>query len=642
MPETEKIIRKIEILPDFIANQIAAGEVVQRPESVVKELIENSLDAGADTFAVIVRDAGKQLIHVVDNGIGMTKEDLALACMRHATSKIFTSEDLENIKTYGFRGEALASISSVANIEIRTKRESDTHGWKLTVEPMKKENIEPCNTDNGTQVFVRNLFYNVPARRKFLRANLTEFRYIADTMMKYALIHPDKRFTFYDGDSLIFNVLPTSPERRITELLGEKTTNSLIRVELENDFIKIEGFVGQPHLAKMSRSAQYLYLNKRSIQSKSLNYAIYSAFEHLLEKNMHPLFMLNLELDPKLVDVNVHPQKLEVKFDDERVIFKQINNAVLQALQKHNIIPEIRIKEQTANSPFEKIEFSTDLKSSEVFLVNKETGEIIEPKFHDKSIPVGTRPGAGFNRPDNINFQRENFHQGNHQPVDISAFDALFGKDTQENKTENDTSQFLRPQDVPQHKKPDFMYWQLHNKYIFCQTQSGVMIIDQHAAHERVLYERAIKAMNREFSYSQNLLFKIKLKLNSTEFSIIKELKDDFTNLGYQFVLNEPDELLLEGVPLDVRTGDEESTFKELIEQFEENQKIEHTNKRDNLAATFSCKAAIKTGDELTNEEIRRLIKDLFECSMPYSCPHGRPTILEFNLQEFDKRFSRT
>ena len=214
MPETEKIIRKIEILPDFIANQIAAGEVVQRPELVVKELIENSLDAGGDTIAVIVRDAGKQLIHVVDNGNGMTKEDLSLACKRHATSKIFTTEDLEDIKTFGFRGEALASMSSVANIEIRTKRESETLGWKLASEPMKQEIIEPCNTDNGTQVFVRNLFYNVPARRKFLRSNLTEFRYIADTMMKFALIHNDKRFTFYDGDSLIFNVIPSSAGKK--------------------------------------------------------------------------------------------------------------------------------------------------------------------------------------------------------------------------------------------------------------------------------------------------------------------------------------------------------------------------------------------------------------------------------------------
>jgi DNA mismatch repair protein MutL len=367
--KSENIIR---ILPDFIANQIAAGEVVQRPESVVKELVENSLDSGATCIILVVKNAGKSLIHVVDNGSGMTKNDLELSVKRHATSKVFNSEDLEEIKTFGFRGEALASVCSVAGVEIRTKQNDSEYGWKLISEPMKDVLIEASKCDNGTQVFVRNLFYNVPARRKFLKSNLTEFRYISDTIIKIALAKPDIRFTFYDDDTLIFDVKASGLKERIISLLGQTVKESLIEVEYENDFVKINGYIGEPHLARQSRSGQYFFLNGRSILSNSLSHAVFSCYEQLLDKNQKPLFVLNIKIDYSKVDVNVHPQKHEVKFDDERFVYNSIKSAVLSSLNSHQLIPETEFNLMNAANPFININEG----NSRVF-VNKITGEIV-------------------------------------------------------------------------------------------------------------------------------------------------------------------------------------------------------------------------------------------------------------------------
>ncbi|TAL67695.1 MAG: DNA mismatch repair endonuclease MutL [Bacteroidetes bacterium] len=630
----------IKILPEFIANQIAAGEVVQRPESVVKELVENSLDAGADSIAVIVKSAGKNLIHVYDNGVGMTKNDLNLSVKRHATSKIFSQEDLENIRTFGFRGEALASISSVANLEIRTRTGNDTTGWKLVAEPMKHEIIEPCNTDKGTQVFVRNLFYNVPARRKFLKTDLTEFRYISDTMLKFSLLNNHIRFTFYDDDVLIFDVYKDTIERRISDILGEKTAGSLMPVFIESEGIEISGFVGQPHLAKQSRTGQYLYLNGRSIQSKSLSYAVFSAYEHLLEKNANPFFIINMKVNPGTVDVNVHPQKHEVKFDDERYIFKLINTAVTEALRQHNLVPEVRIKEMESFSPIETMKSSP----GEFIMVNKVTGEVIE-NAPQKNFPGSSQTfsKSEFQHGEYKHFDRKNIPINLNKPNDSHAYEKLF---SESNKTsfhfDSITPIIDKVELSEQFDKPDYMFWQLHNKYIFTQTFNGLMMVDQHAAHERVLYERAIKAMNKEFNYSQNLLFPIITKVNPSELSTIKELAGELISLGYLLNIKEPDTIELQGVPQDVRNGLELSSLREIIENYVETQKLEHTNKRDRLAASYSCKAAIKAGDYLTKDEMKKLLKDLFKCSNPFSCPHGRPVIIEAKLDEFDKRFGRT
>ncbi|MCX6154150.1 MAG: DNA mismatch repair endonuclease MutL [Candidatus Kapabacteria bacterium] len=622
---------KIKILPDFIANQIAAGEVVQRPESVVKELIENSLDASANSIALVIRDAGKQLIHIVDNGEGMNRSDLELSIKRHATSKIRTSEDLEKIMTFGFRGEALASITSVAILEIRTRTASDDHGWQLVSEPLKEATLQPFNTVRGTQIFVRNLFYNVPARRKFLKSNLTEFRHIADTFLKIALIHFDKRFTFYDGDNMIFDVKPETQNVRIINLLGDKSRENLIPVDYQNEILKISGYTGFNENSKVSRANQYIYLNKRPIVNKALSHAIISSYEHLIEK-AQPFFIINIEIDPEQVDVNVHPQKNEVKFEDDRFLYSSLHKAINESLIRTGAIPQVKFDQQTAMNPFQTIGSNSSDKEN-FMIVNKTTGEIISQN------PYSPSSNNKYNsyQPD---FARK--ESGQNHNFDLRSMDALFGRSDEPKSDKvtietNDSYTSNSSIDLSFHPE----YWQLHNKYIILQTQTGMMIIDQHAAHERVLYEKALIMMNKEMKQSQSLLFPLRVRFSATQMSLINELKQDLDNLGFNFNIYD-DTLEFIGIPLDVKAGKEDHSLTEMLEVFESYEKFRPSTRRDNLAATFACKNAIKTGDKLTFDEMKGLITLLFKCEMPYACPHGRPTILEFKLEDFDKQFKRT
>ncbi|GAB1430588.1 DNA mismatch repair endonuclease MutL [Ignavibacteria bacterium] len=621
----------IHLLPEFLANQIAAGEVVQRPESAVKELVENACDAGATSVTVVVRGAGKSLIHIIDNGRGMSRADVAMSVKRHATSKIRTPEDLERIATLGFRGEALASIAAVALLEIRSRRTDDDAGWKLLSEPLKPETIEPYSAETGTQVIVRNLFYNVPARKKFLKSDLTEFRYISETMLKLALSRPDIRFVFYDGDTLIFDAPPSDIRGRVESLFGEQTAAGIIPVDYSATNIGVSGYVGQPHLAKQSRAGQFLFLNNRPIVSRSLSHAVFLSFEHLIDKNNHPFYVLNLTLDPSKVDVNVHPQKHEVKFDDERGAYNAIHAAVSEALSRTNLIPELQFRNQTAEQPFEKVQIGAA--RNDYAVVNRITGEIIEPARNE------THPPGKFQNHEKSGNLPESYHLPDFGrnvvgKQEQTAFDTLFGHDAPSNEQEQILSSELPPESMPM--------WQLHNKYIFVQSPKGVIIIDQHNAHERVLYERALRRMNKEFRASQELLFPAKASFSTGETALITEIDEDLRALGYDFDITPNGEAIIKGVPSDVRAGTEEKSLREVIEQYEEYSRIRHSDKRDNLAASFACKSAVKTGEYLERDEMRKLAADLFACDTPYVCPHGRPVILDFSLTEFDRRFGRT
>ncbi len=626
----------IEILPDFIANQIAAGEVVQKPESVVKELVENSLDSGADSIAVIVKGAGKQLIHIVDNGSGMSQDDLKLSITRHATSKIKSTDDLEEIKTFGFRGEALASIASIAQLEIRTKQKNSDLGWKLTSEPMCEPDIIPFQSEKGTQIFVKNLFYNVPARRKFLKSNLTEFKYISDTMLKFALSHPEIRFTFYDEDILIFDVKPSSLLNRIGKVLGQNVADYLLPLYFKNDFITITGFVGQPHLAKQSKSGQYLFLNGRSILSNALSYAVYSAFEHLIDKNKKPLFIIDIEVDYRFVDVNVHPQKHEVKFEDEKIVFNAIRNAVYSALEKFDLTPNIPISQHNAMAPVERIALNDS--DNNYMLVNTLTGEIIDSAPNTDEFKYSPKydyseKNHSSNNDYNNDYYRRKKQFDNNSPQAQTAYKSLF-----ENKPHLEAVSI-----TPRNLEVDgYNFWQLHNKYIFYQSEKGVIIIDQHNAHERIIFERAIKSMNKELSYSQSMLFPVEIKFDVSKSTVLKAIKEELHNLGFVFEFISNDSISLSSVPGDVSSGSESFTLLEIIDSFDANTEISHTNMRESIAATFSCKSAIKTGQVLSDSEMKSLVSQIFKCEMPYVCPHGRPIILNFTLAELDKSFGRT
>ncbi|MDC1068877.1 DNA mismatch repair endonuclease MutL [Candidatus Kapabacteria bacterium] len=601
----------INILPDFIANQIAAGEVVQRPESVIKELIENSLDAKSSNIHITIRDAGKSLIHIVDNGVGMSKSDLLLSIKRHATSKILTNKDLEAIKSFGFRGEALASISAVAKLEIITKQKNDTLGWKLISEPNKEINIEPVDTSIGTQILVKNLFFNTPARRKFLRANLTEYRHILDTINKFGLANPNIQLSFYDDNNLIYKLENESLKNRITNILGKKVFNNLINIDFKNDFIKISGFIGSPNIAKVSRSGQYLFLNTRSINNKSLNHAISSAFGPLLDRNQHPVFIIFLEINPEEIDINVHPQKHEVKFEDERAIYNTLKHAVQLCLRTNDMTSEFVFKNQQAEQPFIENKFDNNQ------IINKTTGEIIDkyeeqPDNQINNTNNSTKyPTNEFAKQSKNNFTKE-----------ISVFDSIFSDSILENST-------------------NFGYFQVHDKYIITQNEKGILVIDQHNAHERINYEKAILMLDKELSKSQQMLFPETFELDKKEITILEEIKDELIILGFQFSLNN-NKIEIFGKPTEIENGNEEKDLKEILSKFEENQELGRTNKRENIAASYSCRSAIKTGKKLNYDEMKNLHQNLMKCDTPEVCPHGRPVIMEITLKELDLQFGRT
>lgn len=606
---------RIKILPEYIANQIAAGEVVQRPESVVKELVENSLDAGADSIAVVIHNGGKKLIHIVDNGYGMGREDLLLSIRRHATSKIISAEDLEEIRTYGFRGEALASIAAVSQLEIRSRTLNSDLGWKLISEPNKEPTIEPISMDCGTQVFVKHLFYNVPARKKFLKSDLTEFRYISDTLLKIALCRNDVRFVFYDEDSLVFDVHKSTTEERIKVLLGDLIYDSILKVDFKSQGVRIWGYIGQPHLAKTSRGGQYLYLNGRSIKSKALTYAVFLAYEHLLEKQTNPFFFINIELDPKKFDVNVHPQKQEVKFEDDKFIFNLINNAVSKALSENNLTPSISI--QAKFEPIQKVPATENLNSKEFQLVNKLTGEIIEKKdFFENTRNLGFKEGFKF------------------KP-----------KASTSPKIRTNIENLMQPNEKFNLQLESGNQWktiyQIHNKFILIEKEDRIVLIDQHAAHERILFERASKAIYGNGSAVQQLLFPIILYLNSSEFSAIKEIQTELHKLGFNFKVSANGEIEIFGVPSDVIHSERVDIFKEILASFIETTEVRKSDIREHLIATYSCKAAIKTGQILTVEEMVALVNELYKCDIPFACPHGRPTIVEITIDDLDKTFCR-
>lgn len=639
--------RHIQLLPEFIANQIAAGEVVQRPESVVKELIENAFDAQATTIMVVVKDAGKQMIYVVDNGVGMTRDDLSLACRRHATSKVYTADDLDAIYTFGFRGEALASIASVANIEIRTIRRGEELGWKYSAEPNKEGTIEPFVIDCGTQIFVRNLFFNIPARKKFLRTNLTEFRYISDTMVKFALAKPNIRFIFYDNDTLIFDVKQQTLRERIEHLMGQETCDAMLQVEHTEGDIRVWGYIGIPSITRQTKSGQYLFLNGRSIQSKSLSFAIYSAYEHLLEKSKQPLYVINIELDPHQYDVNVHPQKHEVKFEDEKYMFNLLNKVISQTLADNNIVQDTVLEAIAAVSPFERVVVNDEeTRDRNVLLVNKSTGEIIDKKqqFEPKKYPGNYSSYHNpqvYKAPAPLNFNVDLLKpiagtetRSETNIIADATSDTAFDKDNLPHNKEIDLlRQFINDE-------LNFSFFQIHNKYLLIEVPDGVLIFDQHAAHERVLYERILHNMNKLFANSQQLLFPETLALSVGELAIIREIDTELHELGYEYnYLDNGLEML--AVPLDDAYNHDTISIKEIVGQYEEEQRIRISSKRDYLAASYACKAAIKTGKTMTKEETIRLFRDLLNCKMPYCCPHGRPVSIELSLTQFDKLFGR-
>lgn len=614
---------QIKILPQFIANRIAAGEVVGRPEAVVKELIENSIDAGANSLQLIIRDAGKSLIQVVDNGSGMNEDDAILSFQRHATSKISEADDLEHITTLGFRGEALASIAAVAQVELKTRRADEELGTLIKNHGSEIVEHTKIQAEKGTSIAVRNLFYNTPARRNFLKTNQTEFRHIYDTFTRLAIANFGCGFSFINEDEEIFDLPSQSLIERLTSIFGKEAGENLLEVDHTNELLSLKGYISKPSFTKKNKQDQNLYLNNRYVVSKALSFAVHSAYEDLVDKGDYPNFFLFLKLDPAKFDINVHPSKLEVKFEEERALFSFIRRGVWNTLEKNDLIVKVKIPEPTGFD----IAQNKPVYNTNIFKSTNFTGKVPQ--------------AGGFT-----------FKKHEDAPGEQTVIHEMFGKNSNsafEFTDEGIPEQAKTPLEEKMYKEPDTdslvsknEIWQFQRKYIMYQLESTLMIIDQHAAHERILYEQAIERLNSNANLTQQLLIPIYIELNPVDYEVARTIEAELGSLGFEIELQSKRKVKIKGIPSDVRIGDEGKILQELIDQYKEYDIKLNLEKRDNLAKSYACKHAIKAGDYLSEGEMLNLIDKLFSVKMPYVCPHGRPTIVKLSMDELDKMFYRT
>ncbi len=626
----------VKRLPDSISQKIAAGEVVTRPESVVKELVENALDAGARNITIILKDAGRTLIQIVDDGAGMTREDARTAIERHATSKLTTIDDLERLTTYGFRGEALAAIASVSKFEMLTRPSREELGTLVQVEGSILRSCESTACDEGTSMSVRNLFFNIPARRKFMKTEATEFKHVVDTVTKCALAHSDVHFIFVSDGDLIFDLPALVPlPERIEQIFGNRLRGALLPVERVSPLLHVHGFISAPSFVKRVRTEQFFFVNNRPIVSRSLSYAVASAYEHLVEKGAFPSAFLFLTIDPSHIDVNVHPQKLEVKFEDERGVTEEVRRALQEALTRATqatategaLAPDMAMPDtiNTSSAPARMRfpEYATP-NSPAALAANNGNGHSTDTKSNPNAEGLGTLERLFGAKRDDL-FRGKNVETLPASSPTIAARPAI--------ERVGLAAEVLKDRPV---------LWQLHNKYIFSQIKSGLMIVDQHVAHERILYERALRSMEDNNPSSQQLLFPRNIDLLPREMALVKELLSELEKIGFQIRFFGGASIIIDGIPSDVRAGREEGILREVLEGYDEYGENRTTPTRDALAATFACKAAIKAGDKLGQEEMHILIEQLFETQMPYVCPHGRPIVIKLAIDELDRRFGRS
>lgn len=595
----------IHVLPHDLASKIAAGEVVQRPASVVKEAIENSIDANAKQILVTIKDSGKSFIQIADDGVGIPSSDVTVLFERHATSKIQTYGDLEQIRTLGFRGEALASIGAVSHVELKSRTEDEPVGFHLRIEGGMKHSPEPCAMEPGTILTVKNLFYNTPARRSFLKTDATEFKHVLDTVQRAALSHPEIAFTLVSDGETIVSVEPSDLFTRMRNLFGDELSEGLMECNEATDYISLYGFLAKPEYSRRTRNEQFLFLNRRYVINRSINHAVYRAYEHLLIKGSYPFYVLFIDIDPAHLDVNIHPSKLEAKFDDERSVYRIVTAVVRKTLAQHDMIPTLSMTDKSYESHF-KENRERQRSPLQAVWINRQTGEIFEREQARPLTGTSISPQKEWSLP----------------PQD---------------RKDADRGGIVRPESSTE---TGFIF-QLHNKYILAQIRSGLMIIDQHVAHERILYERALKRFESQNPASQQLLFPETAELGHGDVELIREIQPLLHTLGFDIKIFSKGTIIIEGVPADVRAGYEHDILQNVIEEYRSNLEGK-LDVRENLAKAYACKTAIKSGESLTEEEMRDLIDQLFATQMPYVCPHGRPVIIKLTVDELDRKFGRT
>lgn len=597
----------IKLLPDSVANQIAAGEVIQRPASVVKELVENSVDAGAGNICVIIKDSGKTLIQVVDDGTGMSETDARLSFERHATSKISSARDLFAITSKGFRGEALASIAAVAMVELKTRKEDQETGTMIVINGSRVEYQESCSCPKGSSFSVKNLFYNIPARRKFLKSDNTEFRHIINEFQKIAIAHPEIKFQFYHNDNEIYNLIVGNLRQRIAGVYGKQINQELIPLETDTSLITINGFIGKPESARKTYGEQYFFVNRRFMKHPYFHKAVAEAYQNILPPDTIPVYFIFMTSDPASIDINIHPTKTEIKFEDERSIWQILMASVREAIGRFNISPSLNFDNE--------ILIDIPVISSGDY-ISKAPSIDINPLFNPFD-----RDESPASRQDLIDrFENDNTAHWE------KLYTAL--------EKGNENSEF--PGRIQESGRK---FFQVKSKYIVCPVKSGLMIIDQKRAHERVLYEQLLENLNQNKAVTQADMFPEPIELNPADIIILRDIEEDLGLLGFRLQFTGKNTVKVTGRPSEEGLPDPAETLKALIAEYREFQKVPEAGGREKLAAAMAVTSAIQYGKQLAQREMENLFDSLFACSTPNFSPGGKPVVIILPLEDIDKKF---
>ena len=603
----------IQLLPDSVANQIAAGEVVQRPASAVKELLENAIDAKAIEVSLIVKNAGKTLIQVIDNGIGMTPTDARLCLERHATSKIKKVEDLFALRTMGFRGEAVPSIAAVSQMEIKTKPQNGELGTHLILEGSEVVSQEAAQCPGGTNILIKNLFFNIPARRNFLKSNPVETKHIIEEFLRVAMIHPEIAMNMTSDNNEVYRLPKGNFRQRIVNIFGSKYDQRLVPVEESTDIVAISGFVGKPEFAKKTRGEQYFFVNERFIKSAYLNHAIQAAFEELLPKDQFPSYFLKLEIDPAKIDINIHPTKTEIKFEEERAIYAIIRTAVKQALGKFNIAPSIDFEQETSfNIPMLKKGEAIPIPSIEV-----------DTNFN----PFETRPKATQN---SISFPFKRNETPN------PNWEKIYQASTEEEPLQTKAVE-KEVEEVSENRK----VFQLHGKFILSHIRSGFIVVHQKRAHERILIDRLTLQLDKQQASSQQLLFPEDLALNAEDSELIISLMDELNLLGFDMRSFGKNHFIIHGVPAEANGQNGGDLIEKLLEEFKQNLSELKNSRKENMIRSLAQSMSIKKDKIMSQQEMIHLIDELFACEMPYSLPNGKSIVVNYSMDDLEKQFNK-
>ena len=609
----------IRLLPDSVANQIAAGEVIQRPASVVKELAENAIDAKADSVTINIKDAGKTLIQVIDNGIGMSDTDARLAFERHATSKIKNAEDLFAISTMGFRGEALASIAAIASVELKTRKNDDELGTQITIEGSKVNSQESVSCAQGTSFSVKNLFYNVPARRKFLKSNTAEFNHIITEFQRIALTNPDIEFKLYHNESEIYVLPKTNIRQRIVSVFGKRINQNLIPIESNTSIVSIQGFIGKPEYARKKSGEQYFFVNNRYIRSAYFNKAILLAYDQILAPETVPSYFLYLEADPATIDVNIHPTKTEIKFEDQQAIWQILHSAVKQALGKNNIAPSIDFnQEQGFDIPV--LSKDTDIKMPKVK---------IDPTFNpfEQKLPSSKNPKSS-----KISLEKEN----------LANWESLYNGFENENK-QTEVFSFVSSENAQQtFSDTNFSekFFQFKNKFILTPVKSGLMIIDQKRAHERILFEKFMNSLSSDSIATQKSLYPKTIELDAKDHTLILEISNDLKSLGFDIDDFGGNSIIINGMPADSSNQEPEQIIDKFLNEFLSTEMNTKTQAHEKIAKALAKASAISSNQLLIGEEMREMLDMLFACQNPNYSPFGKLIVSIIKTDELEKRFN--